>query len=230
MEKIRYAFIKSLPVMAGYIFLGTAFGIVLEEAGFGYGWAILMSVFVFAGSMQFAMVPLMAAGVSPVVMAFTALFVNCRHIFYGLSFIESFKKIKGRLYMIFALTDETYSVLCGCRNEDPSEEMRDSWFFISLFNQCYWVIGSVIGAILGEALPIDFSGIDFSMTALFVIILLEQILNNPKQNGVIAGASLVIAIVSIMIFGLDKFLLPALIVCVLVVTLYGNTTKMSKEV
>ena len=127
-ELIKYAFVKSLPVMAGYIFLGIAFGILLSQAGYNFIWAFFMSLFVFAGSMQFAMVPLMAAGATPVVMAITALFVNSRHIFYGLSFIEAFKKLKGRPYLIFALTDETYSVLCGCKNEDPLEEKSKSWF------------------------------------------------------------------------------------------------------
>ena len=224
-EKIRYAFPRTLPVMAGYIFLGIAFGIVLADAGYNFMWAFFMSAVVFAGSMQFAMVPLMVAGVSPITMAVTTFFVNSRHLFYGLSFVESFKKIKGMPYMVFSLTDETYSVLCGCKNEDPQEEMRGAWFWIALLDQSYWVLGSVIGGILGQALPIDFTGIDFSMTALFVVILLEQILNNPKRNSVIAGMSGVAAIISLLIFGTGKFLLPALIVTVLMVGAYSNFDK-----
>ena len=217
-EIIKYAFLKSLPVMAGYIFLGIAFGIVLEEAGYNYLWALFMSVCVFAGSMQFAMVPLMAAGVSPVLMAVTTLFVNGRHIFYGISFVESFGKMKEKLYMIFALTDETYSVLCECKNEDPDEEYRSSWFFIALFDQCYWITGSVIGAILGQALPIDFTGIDFSMTALFVVILIEQIIAGGKKNAFIAFVSILVAIVMLILLGTSKFLLPALIIVVAIVS------------
>lgn len=227
-EKYKYAFTKSLPVMAGYIFLGIAFGILLSEAGYNVIWAFFMSVFVFAGSMQFAMIPLMATGASPITMAVTAFFVNGRHMFYGLSFTESFRKMKQRPYMIFALSDETYSVLCGCRNEDPEEKMRDAWFLIALFDQCYWITGSVIGAILGQALPVDFTGIDFSMTALFVVILLEQILSNPVKNKVVALMGFVVALISLLMFGASGFLLPALVVTVFMVAIYSGVVKGSK--
>ena len=225
----KYAFSKSLPVMAGYVFLGIAFGIVLEEAGYNFIWAFVMSLFVYAGSMQFTMVPLMATAVSPVTMAVTTLFVNARHLFYGLSFVESFKKIKERPYMIFALTDETYSVLCGCRNEDPDEEKRDSWFLIAILNHSYWIAGSVIGAVIGQALPIDFTGIDFSMTALFAVILVEQILTNPGQNIIIAAISLIIATTSLVILDSSKFLLPALIVTVFFVSVFSMVTNASNK-
>lgn len=228
MTKIKYAFIKSLPVMAGYIFLGIAFGIVLSEAGYNYIWAFFMSVFVYAGSLQFAMVPLMAGGVSALVMIMTAFFINARHLFYGLSFTESFDKIKQKPYMIFSLTDETYSVLCGCKTEDPDENMRDSWFYIALFDQGYWVLGSVIGAILGKAIPVDFTGIDFSMTALFVVILIERILIDPKKNGVVALISAIIAIVFLILLGVDNFLLPSLIVSVFIVTILSMVIKTEK--
>ena len=99
---------------------------------------------------------------SPLTVAVKTLFVNSRHIFYGLSFIESFKKMKTQLYMIFSLSDETYSVLCSCKNEDPEEKNRPTWFLINLFDQSYWIIGSVIGALLGQVLPFDFTGIDKS--------------------------------------------------------------------
>lgn len=213
-EKLKYAFPRSLPVCFGYIFLGIAFGIVLVQAGFGVLWALCISVCVFAGSMQFVMVPMLAAGVSPLTMAVTTFFVNSRHMFYGLSFIESFKKLKARLYMIFALTDETYSVLCLCKNEDPEEKNREAWPLIALLDQSYWVTGSVIGAVLGKALPIDFTGIDFSMTALFAVILVNQISSDRKNALPAAIAGLVSAFVCLLIFGGDSFLLPSLIVTV----------------
>lgn len=218
-DRVQYAFRKTVPVMAGYVFLGIAFGISLSEAGYGYQWALLMSVLVYAGSMQFAMIPMMTAGVSPLTMAVTTLFVNGRHLFYGVSFVESFRKLRGRLYMIFSLTDETYSVLCGCRSEDPEEARRDSWLLISGLDQLYWIAGSVLGGILGEALPIDFSGIDFSMTALFVVILLEQILSNRAQNLRVGVVGLVVATISLLVLGTEHFLLPALIVTVGIVAL-----------
>jgi len=220
-KRLKYAFPKTIPVMCGYIFLGIAWGIVLAEAGYNFIWAFFISSFVFAGSMQFTMVPLMVAGVSPVTMAVTTLFVNSRHLFYGLSFVESFKKIKQMPYMIFGLSDETYSVLCGCKNEDPEEKNRDSWFYITMLDQSYWIIGSVIGALLGEYLPIDFTGIDFAMTALFVVILLEQVLSNPKKNIAVAIAGAVATIVCLFIFGMESFLLPSLLITVTFVFVFS---------
>ena len=116
---IKYAFSRTLPVLFGYIFLGIAFGIVLQQAGFNFIWAFCISLFLYAGSMQFVLVPLLASAASPLTVAVTTLFVNSRHVFYGLSFIESFKKMKTQLYMIFSLSDETYSVLCSCKNDQP---------------------------------------------------------------------------------------------------------------
>ena len=229
-SKIRYAFLHSLPVMFGYVFLGIAFGIVLEEAGYNFLWALAISVFVFAGSMQFVLVPLLATAASPLTVAFTTLFVNSRHLFYGLSFIESFKKMKPRLYMIFSLTDETYSVLCGCRNEDPEEKLRDdTWFLIAIFDQSYWVIGSVIGAILGQVLPIDFTGIDFSMTALFTVILVDQVMSNPKATRFAACAGLIISALCVLILGPSRFLLPALLITVLIVALNESRNTLSRK-
>ena len=210
-EKLKYAFIRSVPVMCGYLFLGVAFGIVLNQAGFGAGWALLMSGFVYAGSAQFVMVPLMASGASLLTMAVTILFVNSRHLFYGLSFVESFAKLKSRPYMIFSLTDETYSVLCGCRSEDPNETMRGAWPLIALLDQIYWVTGSLVGALLGNVIPFDLTGIDFSMTALFIVILTDQVRNAPKTAGPTAAVGLVSAAVCLLIFGSGSFLLPSLI-------------------
>lgn len=128
---IKYAFSRTLPVLFGYIFLGIAFGIVLQQAGFNFIWAFCISLFLYAGSMQFVLVPLLASAASPLTVAVTTLFVNSRHVFYGLSFIESFKKMKTQLYMIFSLSDETYSVLCSCKNEDPGRKEPTSPGFSS---------------------------------------------------------------------------------------------------
>ena len=207
---IKYAFSRTLPVLFGYIFLGIAFGIVLQQAGFNFIWAFCISLFLYAGSMQFVLVPLLAASASPLTVAITTLFVNSRHVFYGLSFIESFKKMKTQLYMIFSLSDETYSVLCSCKNEDPEEKNRPAWFLINLFDQSYWIVGSVIGALLGQVLPFDFTGIDFSMTALFVVILLDQVLAHPRVASRCAVTGLLAGIICLFIFGTGNFLLPAL--------------------
>ena len=221
-ERFNYAYPRTLPVMVGYIFLGIAYGIVLEEAGYNFIWAFFISLCVFAGSMQFVLVPMLVAAVSPVTMIVTTLFVNSRHLFYGLSFVESFKKMKTKLYMIFALSDETYSVLCGCKSQDPEENNRDAWFLIALLDQSYWIIGSVIGGLLGQALPFDFTGVDFAMTALFAVIVVEQIMSDVKRHVVPAISGIIVAIICLLIFGIDNFLLPTLLITVLIISVYSR--------
>lgn len=222
---LQYAFLKSVPVMCGYLFLGISFGILLQSAGYNFIWAFFISLFVYAGSMQFIMVPMLVTAVSPLTMVFTTLFVNSRHIFYGLSFVELFDKIKAKFYMIFALTDETYSIFCACRNEDPENTHLSSWFWISAFDHLYWIVGSVIGACLGEALPFDFTGIDFSMTAFFVVILMEQVLGKPKQAKLAAITGIAVSGLCLIIFGIDNFLLPALLITVFILSCYSVNRK-----
>lgn len=213
-QNIRYAFIKSIPVMCGYLFLGMAFGILAQTSGFSVIWVLLLSIFVYAGSMQFIIIPMLASCVSPLTMFLTTIFVNSRHLFYGLSFVSSFQKMRSKIYMIFSLTDETYSVLCACRSMDEQERHRDTWFWISLLDQAYWVIGSVTGALLGKALPVDFTGIDFAMTALFVVILLEQVLGKVRKTKMAAMTGGVISLVCLFAFGTTNFLLPSLVITV----------------
>lgn len=229
-QELRYAWLKTIPVMCGYIFLGIAFGISLQETGFGWIWALLISLLVYAGSLQFVMIPMLASQVSLVTMAVTAFFVNCRHIFYGISFVDSFAKMKQKLYMVFSLTDETYSVLCGCKTEDPEETRRDSWFLISAIDQGYWVLGSVIGGLLGNIIPFDLTGIDFSMTALFVVIMLEKVLGASKQTKMAAATGLVVSTACLLLIGIEKFLLPSLLITVFILSVACTGKKdMQKE-
>ena len=200
----RRAFLLSLPVMCGYLFLGTAFGATLAQAGFGVPWALACSTLVYAGSLQFVMVPLMAGG-SLAAAFLTALMVNARHLFYGLSFIERFKGM-GRLrpYMIFSLTDETYSVFCGM----PEGESDGVMVRVAAYDQLYWIIGSVAGGLLASRLPFDLTGIDFSMTALFIVICVERAMNAADRMPMVLGA--VCAGACLLVLGPDNFLAPAL--------------------
>jgi len=195
----------TIPVMCGYLFLGTAFGATLAQAGFGPVWALMMSGLVYAGSLQFVMVPLMASGAALATVALTALMVNARHLFYGVSFIDRFRRM-GRLrpYMVFSLTDETYSVFCGMEGEESDGVMLR----VALYDQLYWVTGSVVGALLAQQLPFDLTGIDFSMTALFIVICLERALNRADRLPVAVGG--VCAVVCLLLLGPDRFLAPAL--------------------
>ena len=170
---LRKAVPATLPVMAGYIFLGIAYGVTMKERGFAAVWTALSSLLVYAGSMQFAMIGLLGGAFSPLSAALMTLLVNGRHLFYGLSMLEPYGKVKRfKPYLIFALTDETYSLVV---RPVPDGLNPDRWYAcVSLLDQIYWLTGSILGALLGQVLPFDLTGIDFAMTALFTAIFTEQ--------------------------------------------------------
>ena len=216
MRKKEYLFAcrQTIPILLGYLFLGMAFGLMLQNAGYSFIWAFMISLFVYAGSMQFVLVTLLTGAQSLLYTLVMTLFINGRHIFYGLSFVEKYKKM-GRVYpyMVFSLTDETYSVLCSLHVPEGMDEKRVT-FFISLFDQIYWIIGSVLGAVLGQLMTLDTAGIDFSMTALFVVIVVNQWLGNRNHFSAITG--FITALLAVALLGPDHFLLPALTVTVLI--------------
>lgn len=178
-QALRKAFPATLPVMAGYLFLGFAYGVTMKESGFGPWWTALASVLVYAGSMQFAMVGLLAGAFAPVTALLMALMVNARHIFYGLSMLESYGQAgRYKPYLIFSLTDETYSLVVSGA---PRGMDAPRWFAaVSALDQLYWVAGSLLGAVLGQVIPFDLTGIDFAMTALFTVIVTEQTMDAWK--------------------------------------------------
>ncbi|MHB8962740.1 MAG: AzlC family ABC transporter permease [Saccharofermentanales bacterium] len=209
LKEVRYAFVRTTPVLAGYIFLGIAFGLLLHQAGYNYIWAFFISLFVYAGSMQFVLIGFLGstAGIIPVILM--TLSVNSRHIFYGLSFIEKFKKMKRAFpYMVFSLTDETYSLLCATKVPDNLDEDK-VFLSIALLDQLYWIVGSVIGATIGELILFDLTGIDFAMTALFVVIFVEQWLAAESHIPAITG--IFCAILCLLLLGQGNFILAALI-------------------
>lgn len=207
-QEVRFAFTQTIPVMLGYLFLGIAFGLMMQDAGYSFWWAFFSSVCIYAGSMQFVLVTLLTSGASLLYAAIMTLFINGRHLFYGLSFIEKFRGMGKRYpYMVFSLTDETYSVLCSLKVPESLDEKRVS-LLISLLDHLYWVIGSVLGGMVGQFIKFDTTGIDFSMTALFVVIVLNQWLDSKEHRPALIGA--VLGILCLLLFGPDKFLLPAL--------------------
>ena len=207
-QDIREALVDTLPVMAGYIFLGIGFGILLQSKGFGVWWALLISVTVFAGSMQYVAVNLLAGGAGLLYTALTTLTVNARHLFYGISLVEKYKDAgKRKPYMIFALTDETYSLVCGEKAGEHAVDKHRYYFLVSLFDQIYWVTGSVIGALIGELIPFNAQGIDFALTALFITIFVEQWLSAKTHRPALIGVG--ISVICLLLFG-DAFLIPAL--------------------
>lgn len=216
----KEAFVKTLPVMAGYLVLGIGFGILLRGAGFGVWYALAMSVFIYAGSMQYVGVGLLAGGASVLSTMLTTVMVNARHLFYSISMIESYKDAgKYKPYMIFALTDETYSLLCDGKVPDGVNANRYR-FLVSLFNHCYWVTGCVLGSLLGAVLPFSTAGIEFSMTALFIASFTEQWLNTRDHVPALTG--LLSTLLCLVLFGPDRFLIPAMLLMTLALTLTGK--------
>ena len=206
---LNYAFLASLPVMAGYIVLGIGFGILLHSKGYSFWWSVLMSLTIYAGSMQYVGVDLLAGGASLISAGLMTLMVNARHLFYGISMVEKYRDTgKWKPYLIFSLTDETYSLVCD--PDLPRDVNRKTYYIlVSLFDQCYWVIGSLAGALIGSALTFDTAGIDFSMTALFVVIFVEQWEKTKQHIPALLGLS--ISLICLLIFGPDQFLIPSML-------------------
>ena len=213
---IRQAFVQSIPVMAGYIVLGIGFGILLRGVGYGVGWAFAMSLLIYAGSMQFVGVSLLAGGASILTTAFTTVMVNARHLFYSISMIGRYQNAKYKPYLIFALTDETYSILSdGTVSEGADPDLYR--FLLSLFDQCYWVAGSVLGSLLGSVLPFSAEGIEFSMTALFIASFTQQWLTTKEHLPALTG--LLGTLACLLIFGPQSFLIPAMLLITLALSL-----------
>ena len=206
---LRYAFLKTVPVMVGYLFLGAAYGILMKVNGFGLVWTVAVSLFVYAGSLQYAGVSLLAAAVHPLYALAMSLMINARHLFYGLSVLDKYRDIKGcKPYLIFALTDETFSVIC---NEEPPEGMDKAsvYFWISFLDQIYWVAGSVLGCLAGSILAFNTEGLDFALTALFVVIFTDQWITKKDHRPALTG--LLVSAACLAVFGADAFIIPAMV-------------------
>lgn len=212
----------TIPVMTGYLFLGIGFGILLKEkTDYGVLWAMGMAVFMLAGSGQYLAVSLMADHASIISAAIATFLINARHIFYGISLIEPYKGAKKKPYMIFALTDETYSLVT--QNEPPEGMTRHSYcFWVSLMDHIYWVIGCAIGNLLG-ALPINFTGIEFVLTALFVTMFVEQWLTHKSHLPAIIGVGA--TAICLALFGRDIFLIPAMVLIAVLLTISRKTGR-----
>ena len=222
-DTVKKAFKATIPVMTGYLVLAIGFGILLKTKGYGLGWAIAMSGFIYAGSMQYLTIDLLCGGVSLVTVAITTLMVNARHLFYGISMVDRYKDTgKKKPYLIFALTDETYSLVCSEESVKGIGEPKEYYFLVSLFNQSYWVAGSIIGSLLGNMIPFNVEGIDFALTALFVTIFVEQWLSAKEYFPALTG--LFVSAWFLETWGADKFLIPSMIM--IVVLLLMNRKNM----
>ena len=212
---IKQAFIDTLPVMTGYLVLGFGFGIIIKVNGYGFLHAFLMSTLVYAGSMQYAAIGLFTGGASLITVAITTLMVNARHIFYGISMIDRYKNtgIK-KPYLIFALTDETYSLVCT----DKEEISQEYYLLVSVLNHIYWIFGSILDVFIGSVVTFNSEGIEFALTALFVTVFVDQWLKSKFHFSAIVGV--LASVACLIIFGKDSFLIPAMLIIALALCLY----------
>lgn len=224
----RAAFIKSLPVFAGYIVLGIGFGVLLAKAGYGIWWALIMSVTMYAGTMQYVAVSLLSGGASFITTAVTALLVQARHLFYGISMIEKYKGagIK-KFYLAFALTDETYSLLCDGKHPEGTD-LHLFQFLLSLFNQSYWIMGCLLGNFIGTNIEFNSAGIEFAMTAIFVTVFVEQW--KSAKNHVPAIIGVLSTAVCLAVFGSENFLVPSMICITLLLFILRKPLEKKEEV
>ena len=220
---LREAFIATTPVMAGYVVLGMGFGVLLSTKGYGPLWALAMSGFIYAGSMQYLTIDLLTGGASLITAALTTLLVNARHLFYGISMVEGYRGMgKRKPYAIFALTDETYSLVC--QDDHPTKEERHRYaVWVSVMDQIWWVSGSMIGSLLGEIIPFDVTGIDFALTALFLTVFIEQWLSTKDHVSAIIGVAA--SVLCVILFGGDNFLIPAMLSILIALTILRHVRK-----
>ena len=219
----RTALLDTVPVMTGYVFLGFGFGILMQQNGFGVLWAGAMSLFIYAGSMQYVAISLLTSGASLLTAAATAFVVNARHLFYGISMVDAYKGMGSKKpYLIFGLTDETYSLVSQLQIPEGINP-KSYCFLVTLFDHFYWVAGTVLGSLAGSLLPINYEGVDFALTALFVTIFVEQWLSTKKHSPAIVGVAA--TVVCLVIFGTDVFLIPSMVIIATSLILMRKTGK-----
>ena len=223
---MRAAFPHTIPVLTGFLFFGMAYGILMSSRGFGWPWVLLTSVVVFAGALQFVGISLLTSVFDPLYAFLIALSVNARHLIYGISMLEKYSgtgKIKP--YLIYAMCDETFSIIYSTQ-PPPGVDRRAFMLAVTLLNQVYWVLGGVIGGLIGPFLTFNMHGIDFVMTAFFVVIFLNQWHAQKKHSPALIGLGA--STLSLLIFGADNFIIPAMILIVACLTLFR--TRLAKGV
>ena len=226
-KALKAAFPLTLPVMAGYLFLGLGFGILLESKGFSFLWAFFMSIIIYAGSMQYAAIDLLAAGDSLITTALMTVIIQIRHLFYGLSLIEKYKDTgKKKIMMIYELTDETYSLVA---TSEPPEGVDAGWFyfFISMLDHSYWIIGCTLGALFGSLVSFNTKGVDFVMTALFIVLFVNQWLDTKEHRPALIGVGC--SLICLLLFGADRFIVPAMLSILAILSIFRKTLDKEDE-
>ena len=205
---LKKALKQSIPILCSYVFISMAYGMLMAENGYPWYVALLASVIVYTGAFQFVLVSLLAGGASLGLVAVTALLMNSRQTFYSLSFVSDFRAMGRRMpYMVYTMTDESFAVNCSLECDDP--DRQDVMFYVAILCRIYWLLGTVLGAVVGQSLPFDLTGIDFCMTALFVTIFIDQWETAKTHTPALAGFC--VAVLALAIFGANGFMLPALL-------------------
>lgn len=216
-KALKAAFPHTIPIMTGFLFLGASYGIYMNVSGFEFWYPMITSMLIFAGSVEFVTVNLLLGAFNPLQAFLLALMINARHIFYGISMLDKYRGTGlKKFYLIYGMCDESFSV--NYTAEIP-EDVDKGWFmfFVNLLNQIYWVAGATIGGILGGVIAFNTNGIEFVMTAMFVVIFLEQWLKEKNHIPSILG--LVISVVCLILFGADRFIIPSMAAMLIILTL-----------
>ena len=211
-KALKAAFPQTIPIFTGFWFLGMAYGIYMNASGFSFVYPLCMSLLIYGGSLEFVAVEMLLSPFAPLQTFIMALLIQARHLFYGLSMLDKFKGLGWKkYYLIFGMCDETFSVNCSA---DIPEDVDQGWFYfwITLLNQFYWSAAATTGGIVGSLLKIDTSGISFVMTAMFVVIFLEQWLKEKEHSASLIG--LAVSVLCLAVFGPDSFMVPTMVLIV----------------
>ena len=212
-KAFKAALPHTLPICIGFLFLGMSYGFLMRSKGFSFLYPMFMSIFIFAGSMEFVTVNLLLSAFNPLYAFFLALMVNARHLFYGISMLSKYKNVGiKKLYLIYGMCDETFTVNCAI---SPPPDVDEGWFmfFITLLDQIYWITGATLGALLGYVIHFNTMGIEFVMTALFVVMFIDQWEKTTKHRSAFIGVGC--SFLCLLLLGSDNFLLPAMVLIVL---------------
>ena len=226
-KALKAAFPHTIPIMTGFLFLGMTYGIYMNVSGFGFWYPMLMSMTIFAGSMEFVTVSMLLGGFHPIEALTMTLMINARHLFYGISMLDKYKGTGlKKLYLIFGMCDESFSINYTAK---IPEDVDKGWFmmWVTVLNQFYWVLGSTLGGIFGSLLKFNTEGLSFVMTALFVVIFLEQWMKEKNHTSAIVG--ILLSVLCLVIFGKDSFIIPAMVCILVVMTLLRKVVEKGGE-
>lgn len=223
MPALKAAFPYTVPIFAGFWFLGLTYGIYMNVSGFSFWYPMLMGFIIFAGSVEFVAVNMLLGAFDPLQAFAMALMINARHLFYGISMLDKYKGLGWKkVYLIFGLCDESFSINYTA---DIPENVDRGWFmfFVTLLNHLYWVSGAALGGIFGGLIAFDTEGLSFVMTAMFVVIFMEQWLKDERHTSAIIGLGL--TLICLIVFGADDFIIPSMIAIFSMLTLLRNNIE-----